>query len=86
MFVQNSQIAGYLLTAIFVTILIGLNIWRRIKYPGRKNQVADPLAEAEVYLAYGQKKKAIELLKKAQSAYPNRADIRKKLDELYVKP
>jgi Tfp pilus assembly protein FimV len=46
---------------------------------------ADPIDEAEVYLAYGRKKQAIEILEKAKLAYPNRTDIRTKLDELRIK-
>ena len=48
----------------------------------RQNGVADPLAEAEVYLAYGRKKQALELLEKAFRENPRRNDIREKLREL----
>jgi len=66
MAVQNSQLAGRVLAEIFTIALIGLTIWQRIKYPKRKNQKSNPIAETEVYVAYGRKKKAIEFLKKAQ--------------------
>lgn len=43
---------------------------------------ADPLAEAEVYLAYGRKQEAIELLQRAMRTHPNRAAIAAKLNEV----
>ncbi|MFC0350488.1 type IV pilus assembly protein FimV [Undibacterium danionis] len=44
----------------------------------------DPIAEAEaeVFIAYGRKAQAIELLKAAASAYPERDDIRQRLASL----
>lgn len=42
----------------------------------------DPIAEAEVYLAYGRKKQAIEILEEALRAKPTQEDIRKKLNEI----
>ena len=86
MAVQNSQLAGLVLAGIFTIALLGLTIWQRIKYPKRKSRKADPIAEAEVYLAYGLRKKAIEVLKKAQLENPNRVDIGEKLDELSKQP
>ena len=42
----------------------------------------DPLAEAEVYLFYGRKKQAVEVLKEGLIKNPARAEIREKLIEL----
>lgn len=42
----------------------------------------DPLREAEVYAAYGRTGQAIELLKRALQAHPERADIRQSLEAL----
>ena len=42
----------------------------------------DPIAEAEVYLAYGRKEQAIEILEEALRANPGREDIRRKLNEI----
>jgi len=86
MAVQNSQLAGLVLAGIFIIALLGLTIWQRIKCPKRKSQKADPIAEAEVYVAYGLRKKAIKVLKKAQQENPNRFDIGEKLDELSKQP
>lgn len=47
---------------------------------------ADPIQEAEVYISYGRKNEAIEILKIAKLTYPNRIDIGKKLDELLMQP
>lgn len=42
----------------------------------------NPIAEAEVYLAYGRKEQAIEILEEALRAYPAREDFRRKLTEI----
>lgn len=42
----------------------------------------DPVAEAEVYLAYGRKTQAIEILEEALRDHPAREDVRKKLNEI----
>lgn len=45
----------------------------------------DPIAEADVYLAYNRDVQAEEILKEAKRATPNRADIQVKLMEIYTK-
>jgi Tfp pilus assembly protein FimV len=42
----------------------------------------DPLKEAEVYLCYGRKAQAIELLEAAALKHPQRGDIAEKLRQL----
>lgn len=44
----------------------------------------DPLAEAEVYIAYGRDGQAEEILKEALVRNPNRADVKMKLLEIYA--
>ena len=44
----------------------------------------DPLAEAEVYLAYGHDDQAEDILRKALELHPGRQDIRAKLLEIYA--
>jgi pilus assembly protein FimV len=44
----------------------------------------DPLAEAEVYLAYGHDEQAEDILTKALAQHPGRQDIRAKLLEIYA--
>ena len=44
----------------------------------------DPLAEAEVYLAYGRREKAIAILSAGLQSDPARDDIRKRLFEIKV--
>jgi hypothetical protein len=51
---------------------------------GKSIASIDPLAEAEVYLACGHKKLAIEILERASQANPTRDDIRERLSELKV--
>lgn len=73
----------------YAGLLIGLALVMLFVFLKSKSQggsSADPLAEAEVYLAYGRKKQAIEILEKAKLEYPNRTDIQAKLDELRIKP
>ena len=77
-----------LVLPVVVCIVVLFLIYRVVKLrdlagPGRE---ADPIAEADVYLAYGRKSQAISILEKAESTYPNRADIRKKLNELRTLP
>jgi pilus assembly protein FimV len=45
----------------------------------------DPLAEAEIYLAYGRDAQAEEILKEALVAHPRRAEIQVKLLDIYAK-
>ena len=45
----------------------------------------DPVAEADVYLAYGRDAQAEEILKEALLTQPNRTSIHKKLAEIYSK-
>ncbi len=45
----------------------------------------DPIAEADVYLAYGRDLQAEEILKEAMRTYPDRAAIHAKLLEIYAK-
>lgn len=70
------------MTGISLLVLAGLPVWRRIKYPRGKERIVDPLAEAEVYVAYGQRRMAIEVLEAAQAKFPQRADIAARLVEL----
>jgi len=42
----------------------------------------DPIAKAEVLLSYGRKVEALELLRAAASAHPERADIQRRLESL----
>ncbi len=44
---------------------------------------ADPLTEAEVFMAYGRTQQAEEVLRKAREVSPNRTDIAAKLLEVY---
>ena len=47
-----------------------------------KHGTPDPIAEADVYLAYGRKQQALELLEKALQENPSRVDVETKLREL----
>jgi TATA-binding protein-associated factor Taf7 len=42
----------------------------------------DPIHEAEIYIAYGNKEMALKVLNKAADAEPDREDIRAKIAEL----
>ena len=51
--------------------------------PAARSDEVDPLAEAEVYLAYGRDDQAVETLKKGLEKSGDRSDIRMKLLETY---
>ncbi len=42
----------------------------------------DPLAEADVYLAYGNRQQAVSVLRKAAQEHPGRTDILEKIREI----
>ena len=50
--------------------------------PGDADEDVNPVTEAEVYLAYGRKEQAIEILEEALRAKPDRQDVRRKLQEI----
>ena len=61
----------------------GPEVYRRLSiFSARKKVPANTVAEAEVYLRYGQRKKAIELLRRAHVADPANVDILAKLSSL----
>lgn len=49
------------------------------------SDAVDPVAEAEVYLAYGRDVQAEEILQKALNTQPDRLDVQMKLAEIYAK-
>lgn len=49
------------------------------------SDVVDPVAEAEVYLAYGRDVQAEEILQQALQTRPDRLDVHMKLAEIYAK-
>ena len=91
-------IVGAVVLAIGLVLLIGTRRWleRAAGRDGynrmsifssnesRSKSGADPLAEAEVYLAYGRKERAIAILEAASQSNPTREDIRKRLFEIKI--
>jgi len=53
--------------------------------PAPASEEVDPLAEAEIYLAYGRDGQAEEILKEALQAQPRRPEIHLKLLEIFAK-
>ncbi|WP_370679580.1 FimV/HubP family polar landmark protein [Comamonas sp. GB3 AK4-5] len=49
------------------------------------SEATDPVAEAEVYLAYGRDVQAEDILKQALQTQPDRLDVHMKLAEIYAK-
>lgn len=75
----------YIVTLVVIAV-IAIMLFK--KSGGNSNSAAsdaDPIDEAEVYIAYGRKAQAIEILEKAKLDYPDRKDIGKKLEELKIK-
>ncbi len=64
-----------------VTALVFLSLFRLSKR-AQKNPNSNPLSEADVYLAYGRKQEAIEVLKSALAADPDNSEIKQKLKEI----
>lgn len=81
---NNMNLTYALLFAGLGLLLVITFLFLKSKTQGSSS--ADPLAEAEVYITYGRKKQAIEILENAKLEYPNRTDIQAKLDELHIKP
>lgn len=80
------QAEDFVLLSVFLCLAIWLCIGWLVRFLTRRRQgTGNPIADADVYLAYGLKAQAVELLKEALIANPDRADIAKKLDELQVK-
>ncbi|WP_460506075.1 type IV pilus assembly protein FimV [Hydrogenophaga soli] len=67
----------------YLGIFIGVAIVYFVaKFFAHAKLIADPLAEAEVYLAYGRSEQAVKVLEDGFRKFPERSDIREKLDEL----
>jgi len=69
--------------ALGVVLAVGLFLlqgWMSRK-SGEKS-TADPLAEAEVYIAYGRKTQALAMLEEALQKDPSRTDISARIREL----
>ena len=51
---------------------------------GVRSETGDPIAESDIYIAYGRYQQAVDLLTNAIDAEPNRSDLRVKLLEVYI--
>ncbi len=49
-----------------------------------ESEIGDPVAEADIYMAYGRFPQAVELLNRALEQEPDRSDLRVKLVEVHV--
>ena len=49
-----------------------------------ESEIGDPVAEADIYMAYGRFPQAVELLNRALEQEPNRSDLRVKLIEVHM--
>jgi pilus assembly protein FimV len=49
-----------------------------------RSETGDPIAESDIYIAYGRYQQAVDLLTNAIDAEPNRSDLRVKLLEVYI--
>jgi Tfp pilus assembly protein FimV len=75
-------------TQIWILIAVGISIAGYLLFRRSADNTdslespVDPVAEAEVYLAYGRKKQAQMLLENALRSDPSRTDIEAKLRDL----
>lgn len=67
--------------SVLALIILGILYMQR-NHSIQTDIVADPVVEAEVYLIYGEKKRAIEILSLALESEPHRQDIASKLREI----
>ena len=75
-----------MMVVVLLTVAI-LTAWRMLGRGRTTSGGVDPLAEAEVYIAYGRKEEAVDILKEAIDAYPDRRkEIEAKLRELQGSP
>lgn len=63
-------------------IIIFIKLYRSDEADKNKSTPVNPMAEADVYLAYGRKEQAIEILQEALNDSPNNKAIMKKLNAL----
>jgi Tfp pilus assembly protein FimV len=75
---DNQMIMWGLVGALICVVVI----FAPRKTSGGTSGDVDPIAEAEVYVAYGREAQAIEMLEKAAAKFPQRTDIAQKLREL----
>jgi Tfp pilus assembly protein FimV len=69
--------------ALVLLIFLGIIIKNLLSGAGSNQEAEpDPLAEAEVYLAYGRYQQAIQVLEQALEKNGLRSDIQQKLDEI----
>ena len=65
-----------------VRSLLAIRVWNIKSSRTRTGDSANPLAEAEVYAAYGRKAEAIKILKDALARDAGNVEIREKLEAL----
>jgi hypothetical protein len=78
---ESAGFAWVMLAAITVGLVVGVVVWSFLRNVKRAGPTADPLVEAGFYYAYGQKKRAIQILELAQQSNPQRQDIARQLSE-----
>lgn len=64
------------------TLFSSFDLRKFLGLPAAEYKEPNPLAEAEVYIAYGRKRQAIEVLERALAENPGRQDVQEKLDGL----
>lgn len=67
--------------AVLALIILGI-LYMQHSHSLHTDVIADPVVEAEVYLIYGEKKRALEILSEALESEPHRQDIANKLKEI----
>jgi hypothetical protein len=72
---------GALVAAIGAGLVVGVIILVYFRNVRPREPNADPLIEAGFYYAYGQRKRAIQILEQARLAHPEREDLARRLAE-----
>jgi hypothetical protein len=80
---ESSSVVGWILFAALAGgLVVASIIWGYFRNVTFRGPGTDPIIEAGFYFAYGQKKRAIEILEKARLAQPERQDLTQRLAEL----
>ena len=79
---QPLSFPNWINIALFVLVIALVLVLPWMVKRLQKGKIVSPIAEADIYLAYGRKQQAIEILKGALSADPDNIELSAKLREL----
>ena len=78
---ESTTLGWILLAALAAGLVVSSIVWGYFRSVTFRGPGTDPIIEAGFYFAYGQKKRAIEILEKARLEQPERQDLSRRLTE-----